>query len=296
MLVVGGGPAGLEAALTLGRRGFRVTLAEARREFGGRLLWESRLPGLRQWFRVADYRLGQLRRMANVSLHAESPMGPGDVHDFGADHVVVATGARWTANLCGANEIPTVPIEAPRVHTPDDIAAGAALEGPVAVFDFDNYYMGSAIAEHLAAQGLAVTYVTSAGAAQAWGIMTNEQPQVHQAFRRAGIASRTLQIVESFDGERLVLAHIFSGERQEIAARSLVIAGQREGGSPLFEALRASVPSVVLTGDANAPGAIAHAVWQAHRTARELGAAAEPVRRDAPFALRDIAPFGEAAQ
>ncbi len=298
VLVVGGGPAGLEAALTLGRRGFRVTLAEARREFGGRLLWESRLPGLRQWFRVVDYRLGQLRRMANVSLHAESPMGPEEVRDFGADHVVVATGARWTANLCGANEIPTVPLVAPRVYTPDDIAAGVAIAGPVAVFDFDNYYMGSAISEHLAAQGLQTTYVTSAGSAQAWGVMTNEQPQVHQAFRRAGIGCRTLQVVEGFDGESLALSHVFSGERQEIAARSLVIVGQREGGSPLYDALRDGGAPVVLTGDANAPGAVAHAVWQAHRAARELAAApsAISVRRDAPFAMRDLGPGREAAE
>ena len=297
-LVVGGGPAGLEAALTLARRGFAVTLAEAGRDFGGRLLWETRLPGLRQWFRVAEYRLGQLRRMPNVSLHSESALGAEELRDFGADHVVIATGARWTTNLCGPNEIPTGPIEAPRVYTPDDIARGVRIEGPVAVFDFDNYYMGSAIAEHLAAEGLATTYVTSAGSAQSWGVMTNEQPLVHQAFRKAGIACRTLEIVEGFDGRNLTLAHVFSGERSTIAARSLVIVGQRAGGSALYDAVVAEgiFPSVALTGDANAPGAIAHAVYQGHRTAREIGAAPREVLRDAPYAMRDIAAPREAAE
>ena len=64
VLVVGGGPAGLEAALTLARRGFDVALAEKNRDFGGRLLWETRLPGLREWFRVADYRLGPASQAA----------------------------------------------------------------------------------------------------------------------------------------------------------------------------------------------------------------------------------------
>ena len=296
VLVVGSGPAGLEAALTLARRGFQVSVADKAREFGGRLVWESRLPGLREWFRVVDYRLGRLRQMANVALFAQSEMTAGDVLEFGADHVVVATGARWTANLFSPNEIPVPGIAAPRIYTPEDIAAGVAIEGPVAVFDFDNYYVGSAIAEALAARGLAVSYVTTAGTAAAWGVMTNELSLVHGAFHKAGIAYRTLEMVTGFDGSTLELAQIFSGARSTIAARSLVIVGQRAGGSALHEALAAAdlaaagIRSLALTGDANAPGAIVHAVYQGHKTAEELGLAARDIRvlRDAPFAPRDF--------
>ncbi|MFZ5711132.1 MAG: FAD-dependent oxidoreductase [Pseudomonadota bacterium] len=300
VLVVGGGPAGLEAALTMARRGFTVALADRSREFGGRLRWESTLPGLNQWHRVVDYRLGQLRRMPNVSLYPESDLGAQDVRDFGADHVVIATGARWLPNLLAPSELPQGPPDAPRVHTPSDLATGAMPKGPVAVFDYDNYYMGSAVAEMLALKGLAVTYITSAGGAAAWGINTNETSLVHASLAEKGVGLRTMEIVAGFDGETLRLRNIFTGAPGEIAVRSLVIVGQRAGDSALHDALAAGQDrpaSLHLTGDARAPGAIAHAVYQGHKTARELGLAASQVmvRRDAPFAPRDLA-LPEAAE
>ncbi len=288
VLVVGGGPAGLEAALTLGRRGYDVALADRARSFGGRLRWETTLPGLNAWHRVVDYRLGQLRKMANVTLYPESDLAAQDVLDFNAANVVIATGARWLPHLCGANELPYGPLTAPRVYTPDDLAAGVVPEGPVAVFDYDNYYLGSAIAEQLAPLG--VTYITTAGAAAAWGFMTNEQPLVHQSFAKKGIALRTLEVVTGFDGDTLHLAGIFTGQPAQIAVRSLVIVGYRAPGSALYDALApdAKPGTLHLTGDANAPGAIVHAVYQGHKTARELGVAQAVVRRDAPFAPRDF--------
>jgi len=193
VLVVGGGPAGLEAALTLARRGYGVALADREKDFGGRLRFETGLPGMKTWNRVAEYRLGQLRQMANVSLYPDSDLSAQDVLDFGAEHVVVATGARWLPLLCGANELPAGTAKGPGICTPDDLAAGNLPDGPVAVFDFDNYYLGTAIAEGLSEQGLGVTYVTTAGAASAWSFMTNEQPLIHQALARRGIGYRTLE-------------------------------------------------------------------------------------------------------
>ncbi|MDQ2066336.1 FAD-dependent oxidoreductase [Xinfangfangia sp. CPCC 101601] len=273
VLVIGGGPAGLEAALTLARRGFEVSLAEARREFGGRLLWESSLPGLRQWFRVADYRLGQLAKLPNVTLYPESPLTAAEAMEFGADHIVVATGADWDRALCGPNEIPEGRLEGAAVYTPTDLAAGRIPQGPVLVHDFDNYYMGSAVSEWLSGKGLEVTHVTTAGNAAAWGFMTNEQPQVHKSFAAKGITLRTAERVTGFDGGVVRLAHMLSETPSEVAAASVVLVGTRVSRSSLAEELRAlGAISVHLAGDAFAPGALAHVTYSAHKTAREISA------------------------
>src|SRR5580658_2486947 len=186
VLVVGAGPAGLECALSLGRRGYEVTLAEAADEIGGRLRFETRLPGLSTWGRVLDWRRGQLEKLPNFNLYRGNRLSADEILELGNTHVVIATGARWARMLYSPLEIPVGTLEGPHVHTPDDIAAGVHLEDPVVVFDFDNYYMGSTVAEYVAKRGHRVSYVTPAGHASAWNIMSNEQPQTHRALAEAG--------------------------------------------------------------------------------------------------------------
>ena len=249
-----------------------MSLADARRDFGGRLLFETTLPGLKPWNRVVDYRLGQLRQDAQcLALSGKRsdragrarlrrrPCRDRDRRALDAALCGAERNARWHA------------LDGPRVYTPDDLAAGVVPEGPVAVFDFDNYYWDGHRRSSWPRRGMQVTYITTAGAASAWTFMTNEQPLVHQALARRGIALRTLEIVTGFDGETLRLAQIFTGEARAIAARSLVIVGQRRrrlGALSRRAAQRehAASRSLHLTGDANAPGAIAHAVYQGHKT------------------------------
>lgn len=283
VLVVGGGPAGLEAALTLGRRGYDVALAEARDELGGRLLFETSLPGLAEWRRVAEYRLGRLQQMRGVSLYPGSALAADDVVEFGADHIVLATGARWMDRLWTADEFPTENSGAGTILTPDDIAAGTMPEGPVVLFDFDNHYLGTALAEHLAKTGTNVTYVTPSGSASAWSFMTNEQPLIHAALVRAGVAVRTQERVTAHDGKEVTVQGIFGGAPTVLPAQTLVIVGERRGETALSDALRQRDIAASLTGDARAPGAIAHAIHQAHRTAQDLGRAQTMERRDFPI-------------
>jgi dimethylamine/trimethylamine dehydrogenase len=292
VLIVGGGPAGLECAVTLARRGYQVTLADAAKEFGGRMAFETRLPGLATWGRVVDWRLGQLRERSNVNLYPGSELKPDDILALEHGHVVVATGARWTKMLFSTLEFPVGELSAPGVYTPDDLAAGFVPPGPVVVFDFDNYYMAGAVAEQLAIVVGEVSYVTTAGNASAWTFMTNELPLVHRALGNAGVPIHTLHRVKAFDGATVTLADVYSGKEKDLACRSLIIVGMRKPRDELYHALLAresdlkdaGIASVARIGDSLAPGAIVHAVHGGHRYAREFDSESTepPYTRDFP--------------
>ena len=295
VLVVGAGPAGLECGLALAKRGYEVAIADAGAEPGGRLLFEAALPGLAEWRRVLDWRLGRLRQLPNVSLYRDSALTAEDVLEFGFERVVVATGSRWTPELYSAMELPVPALaRTAGVLTPDDLAAGTQVHGPAVVFDFDNYYMGGCVAELLARRGVATTYVTPAGHASAWTIMSNELPRVHQALAQCGVSIRTLQTVADFDGAELTLADLFTGATSRLDCTTLVVVGMRRPRDELVRALRAmperlaaaGIRSVDAVGDALVPGAVAHAVYFGHKYARELDEPSGelPYRLDSPVA------------
>ena len=154
MLVVGGGPAGLEAALTLGRRGHRVTLAEASSELGGRVIRESSLPGLQNWIRVRDYRAYMLSQMENIDIYLDSKLTANDLGEFEADAIALATGCRWRRDGLGSSvRFPVSIDESIGIYTPDDIYNRADLNGDILIYDDDHYMMAGALAERFLLAG-----------------------------------------------------------------------------------------------------------------------------------------------
>lgn len=278
VLILGAGPAGLEAALIAARRGYQVTLADRREEFGGRLIFETSMPGLNTWGRVRDYRLQALQQLANVDMYRGSEMDADDLLAMEHPRLVIATGSRWTRFLYSSLEIPVGRLDKPSVYTPDDLAAGLLPDGPVLVYDFDNYYMGGLVAEYLADRGLKVSYATPAGHASAWTFMTNEQPFVHRALHERNIDISTQTLLKGFDGQAARVENIFTGAPSVMDVRSVVIVGHRQPCDEVYQALMArqdefadaGIKSVERIGDALAPGAIVHAVYSGHQYAQQL--------------------------
>ena len=192
ILIVGGGPAGLEAAVSLGKRGYNVALAESRRELGGRVSRESALPGLGQWARVRDWRLNQIEKLSNVDVYLDSTIDEEQILEFAPDRVVLATGAKWRRDGRGRWNASAIPgSDSASVLTPDDIMDGVIPSGPVVVFDDDHYYIGGVIAEKLRHAGLDVTLVTPANEVSTWTTHTEEQHRIQARILGLGIAVET---------------------------------------------------------------------------------------------------------
>ena len=224
VLVVGAGPAGLEAALAAARRGFEVHLAEASSELGGRVTRECKLPGLSEWARVRDWRRGQLERMANISIYRDSALEAGHVLEFGARHVAIATGSVWRRDGVGRVAGFAVPgFDGPNVYTPDDVMAGRdPEEGPVIIWDDDHYYMGGVLAELERYAGLSVTIVTPAATVSAWTANTLEALPIAKRIARMGIDVLTYTSIRGFTGRSVQLVNGLTGAEFELAAKALI--------------------------------------------------------------------------
>jgi len=225
-----------------------------------------------------------------VDVYRGSPLSAQDVIDFGCDHAVIATGAHWTREILSANGYPVGEIEGDAVFTPDDVLAGAEPEGPVVIYDFDHYYMGSCLAEMLRQRGSEVTIVTPANAVSAWTFMTNELAEIRVRMIELGIGTVFENYLTGFSDGAVQLASIYRGsDVSSIDCGSLVVVGVRTGNDRLFQELNsdadriasAGISSLQSIGDCRAPGAIAHAVYSGHECARNIDAG-DSVQ---PFAL-----------
>jgi dimethylamine/trimethylamine dehydrogenase len=297
VLIVGAGPAGLEAAHVLGKRGYAVTLAEARRELGGRVLGESRLPGLAAWIRVRDYRQGQINRLPNVQIFLDNRLSADDVLGLGMPHVVIATGSRWRADGAGRYHTQSIPIEADaEVLTPDDLMADLLPRGKrVLVWDDDHYYMGGVLAELLVERGYDTVYMTPASEASTWTRATLEQHFIQTRLLRKGVRIQTFHAVLEVKRGSVVTACVFTGATATLAVDAVVLVTARLPEEALALALERQRPSwadagienVTVIGDALAPATIAHATYAGRRYGEECDAG-PPAQNALPF-RREIA-------
>ncbi len=272
VLVIGSGPAGLEAAMALGQRGFDVVLTEARTELGGRVTREARMPGLAEYGRVRDWRLTQIDKLPSVEVYLDSVVDEMQIREFGADHVVLASGSTWNRDGTGRwLENPVPGWDQPSVLTADDVLDGTIPDGPVVIYDDDHYYLGGILAERLRSEGLEVTIVTPANEISTWTTHTEEQHRIQARVLGLGISIATGHSLAEVRSDSVDLECIYTGQIRTVETSSIVMVTARTPNDALYHSLVDEI-DITPIGDCKAPGTIATSVYAGHQYARELQA------------------------
>ena len=269
VVVVGGGPGGLEAAWVAAARGHRVTLLERSDELGGKVRLAQRLPGRAELADFADWRIGECERRG-VDLRTGETGTRESVLALEPDAVVVATGGRATKT--GSAKWHAMPVPGSERETALDHES--ALEridelGPrVLVLDAVGHIEGIGISEMLAERGCEVVLAMPLP-----GPSNLDGETAGMALPRAvraGVGWRPNTRVARIEDGAAVLADLLSGREESLAVDHVVI---RTHGLPvddLYWELREEVPLVARIGDAVAVRPADRAIFDGHRLAREI--------------------------
>ncbi|MFW3172669.1 mycofactocin system FadH/OYE family oxidoreductase 1 [Geodermatophilus sp. CPCC 206100] len=235
--VLGGGPAGLEAARVLAGSGAEVRLVERSDRLGGALPLVAALPGRERFALLADWLAGECAR-SGVRVELGAAAGAGDV---------VAPGGRDPE------------VDRSVTLTAADVLGGAPLPaGPVVVHDPAGGPAGTGVAELLAAAGREVTVVTPDDVVGAR--LGPDLAPANTRLQRAGVRRETGCLLRSAGGGTAVLADRWTGQERRVPCAVVVDAGPRLPGDP---------PATgVLAGDVVAPRTVLEAVLEGRRAAR----------------------------
>lgn len=282
ILVVGAGPAGLEATRALAQRGYEVALAEATDQLGGRVRHESVLPGLAEWLRVADWRISQIITMPNVQIYKSNKLTAKDVINLDFQHIAIATGSTWRRDCIGPTNLSPVKIDdGAKIYTFDDLAAGNfPTNGPVIIFDDDQYYLGGVIAETLRKRGLEVRLVTPGHTISQHTGSSLEAGKILRRMLELNVGISVQRNLREVRIGEVITDHLITGVTEVYDASAVVLVTGRDPVDNLYwdlvadqdKLLTSNIKSVSRLGDCYLPDTIAASVFSGHKYAREFDA------------------------
>lgn len=278
VVIVGGGPGGLEAARVAGRKGHRVTLFEARQELGGALALWARLPGrdtvgtaIGWWERElaqlgVDVRLGTAADAAAVL--AEQP-----------DAAIVATGARYSKGGRSITRDADLPgHDLPHVFRPEDILLGGARpSGRIFLINGEGLHASSGLAELLAASGAEVHFVSAGFSPVSPRLVDSFEARfVVQRLKAAGVQFHPTCWPRAINETAIMLFDSHTGEERSERADAVVLVTGREPQDSLARELEGKVPQLFTIGDALAARMLAAATYEGQKFARLIGEPGAP--------------------
>ena len=270
VLVVGGGPAGLEAARVASLRGHRVTLYEKGDTLGGQPLIASQAPGREELDEVRRYYTYQMG-LQEVDVHLNTEATSETIEQEAPDAVVIATGSRAILSGLTADDVPVVDVRT--------ILSGEADIEPgqrVVLQAEDHHMQGLTAADFLVEKGCEVQVLTEAVYAGSQ-IETGTLETLYQRLLTKGVTLTPLTTIKLIDGRTVVTENTISKAEARIQGVDMIVASYgNEASDELYREVKSdadstsNIPALYLIGDASAPRRLMDAILDGARVGRIL--------------------------
>ena len=263
VLVVGAGPAGMEAARCAALRGHHVYLCDREKFLGGTVRFIAQDPNRRNLNDMTVFFQRELRR-AKVELLLGDEITPELVTEMSPDTVIIATGGRpFVPEIAG--------LASGHVLTAIDVLNGAKPKGTrvLVVGGMDDHIGAPTIAEFMADQGCTVEMISE----QVDLALGTEHPTRYLLVKRLLTKNVTISMMHRLallEGNRATLLHTFTRRERIAEFDSVVLAAGTRADDRLAKALKGKVKEMHLIGDSLAPRRIMHAVLDGARAGRSI--------------------------
>jgi 2,4-dienoyl-CoA reductase-like NADH-dependent reductase (Old Yellow Enzyme family) len=285
VVVIGAGPAGLEAARVSALRGHEVVLFEARDRLGGALaLWAS-LPGREFYMKSIEWWEREVRELG-IDIRLNTTATAAAVLSETPDAVIVATGARYSrAGHSNHRDFPIPGYDQDFVFRPEDILHGNARpSGKVVILDAEGLHSGVGIAELLAKQGANVEYLTPYFSPVSPRVEARlEVTPLMKRLRAAGVKISPTSYIGHIGRHEVTVYDVYSEEERTIkGVDAVVLSTGRVSVNEIERELDGKVEQLFAIGDALSARMWATASYEGHKFARYIG---EP---DAPRTVGEL--------
>ena len=273
VMVIGGGPAGMEAAGVAARKGHEVTLYEKNSELGGQINLMVRLPGRRDFEEVVRYLSRQVEK-SGVNIKLDTKATTEMVEKGAPDAVIVATGSEpdKTGFIPACPDVEKIPgVDEDYVVTVRDVLNERVEIGEnIVIIDWLSDLQAAGTAELLLGQGKKVEIITYLPYVGVNIVVTTSGPLFQKLFAK-GLILTPYTVVKEISDHSVIVYNIYSRQERKIdGVDTVVLSTGARANNELYRSLKGKVKKLYAVGDCVSPRRIINAVYEAHRAARAI--------------------------